>query len=206
MKKVLLLGVFLIGVLLVSCDPKEVDPSETTEKPENSVKQALIDQGEKEIVLGAKIENPYSVENMRKAYENLMSAQNKGSSNILRRAGESINISTNHHYVRFWCDSVSDKDKLSNLDIEFSDFPLDREISEKGEFFMEEDTSTQDYKGSWVYTSLSKDFDYKSVGLKHEILEDLFLFEQAQAGDEEEDQEDRSVLSRATNNQVSFYQ
>lgn len=171
------------------------------EVAEVSIKEQHLNSDEKEIILGNKIDNPYSVENMQKAYSNLMSIKSKNS-NTLKKTGETINISVNHHYVRFWCNTPEDKDKLTDLDIKFSEFPLDQEIEEEGEFFIEEDVSTENFEGSWVYTSLLADFDYNSLSLKYEILEDLFLFEDAQGEDIEEDE---GVLAKASDIQISFY-
>lgn len=198
LQKLRLLTLILAGLFIISCQ----DEINETEKTTISLKEEHVTAGETEIVLGEKIDNPYSVENMQKAYKNLMNSKSK-SSKALKSTGETIEISTNHHYVRLWCTSTEDKEKLTALDIKFSDFPLDQEIEEEGEFFMKEDISTENYEGAWVYTSLLKDFDYDSLGLRHEILEDLFLFEEAQGEDIEED---GSVLAKASDAQISFYE
>jgi hypothetical protein len=191
----------LIGILIYSCQNEQelINKEETAEV---SIKEQHLNSDEKEIILGNKIDNPYSVENMQKAFSNLMNAKSKNS-NTLKKTGETINISVNHHYVRFWCNSIEEKDKLTNLDIKFSDFPLNQEIEEEGEFFIDEDVTTENYEGSWVYTSILANFDYETLGLKYEILEDLFLFEEAQGEDTEED---NSLLAKSSNSQISFYE
>ncbi len=188
----------LIGLTTTSCR----DEIKETEASNTSVKEAYLDADEQEIVLGDKIENPYSVENMQQAYQNIMKSKDK-SSKTLQKTGETIEISTNHHYVRFWCTSAEDKEKLTSLDIQFSEFPLDREIEEEGDFFIEEDFDTETFEGAWVYTSLLEDFDYASLGLTYELLEDLFLFEESQGEDIEEDD---GLLAKATDAQISFYE
>lgn len=47
------------------------------------------------------------------------------------------------------------------------------------------------------------DFDYNSLGLTYELLEDLFLFEDAQA--DEFENEGNSLLAKASNKQIAFY-
>ena len=193
------MSIFIIlGALLISChdEVKETEPATPT------LKEEYLTAGEKEIVLGKKIENPYAVATMQKAYENLMNSESKNS-NVSKKVGESVAIVTNHHYVRFWCVSQEDRDKLTALDIKFSDFPLDQEIEETGNFFAEEDITAENYEGSWIYTSLLADFDYESLGLRYEILEDLFLFEEAQGEDIEEDD---SVLAKASDSEIAFYE
>ncbi len=192
------LVLILIGLTTTSCR----DEIKETEASNTSVKEAYLDADEQEIVLGDKIENPYSVENMQQAYQNIMKSKDK-SSKALQKTGETIEISTNHHYVRFWCTSTEDKEKLTSLDIQFSEFPLDREIEEEGDFFIEEDFDTETFEGAWVYTSLLEDFDYASLGLTYELLEDLFLFEESQGEDIEEDD---GLLAKATDAQISFYE
>jgi len=46
--------------------------------------------------LGRQLENPYSVDNMRKAYENLKSSNANG-----RISGDELEISTTHFYIKF---------------------------------------------------------------------------------------------------------
>lgn len=139
---------------------------------------------------------------MRLAYKNIMSA--KGKINLsFKTTGESVEITTNHNYVKIWCSSSDDRDLLDSLNIKYSDYPLDQEIEEEGNFYLEEDIEPENYEGSWVYTSLLADFDYDSLGLSYELLEDLFLFEDAQA-DEFED-EDHSLLAKTSDEQIAFY-
>ena len=128
----------------------------------------------------------------------------KGKINLsFKTTGESIEITTNHNYVKIWCSSSDDRDLLDSLNIKYSDYPLDQEIEEEGNFYLEEDIEPENYEGSWVYTSLLADFDYDSLGLSYELLEDLFLFEDAQA-DEFED-EDHSLLAKTSDEQIAFY-
>jgi hypothetical protein len=60
--------------------------------------QTSLSDGERERMtkLGKKLENPYSVENMQIALDNL-----KASNSTLRSKADEIEITTTHHYIRF---------------------------------------------------------------------------------------------------------
>lgn len=162
--------VILLGLLIFSCQ-KDIEENNSTLSTEIPSRDELTKSGGKEIILGEKIENPYSVKNMKKAYENILNSQSKISSmNGAKTATETIEISTNHHYVKFWCTNSKDEEKLDSLDIKYSKFPLDREIIEEGDFYVEENKSESDeIEGYWVYTSLYVDFNIESLNLKYEI-------------------------------------
>ena len=207
-----LLTIVLSGLLIFSCQKVN---------DENNYEEELSNTNENQIVLGEKIENPYSVENMKKAYENLVNSKSKVSSTsktsaTLSDIASTIEISTNHHYVKFWCSSSEDEEKLTNLEIKFSTIPLDREVLEEGEVYLEENVVEDDnVDGYWVYTSLYVDFDLQSINLEYEILEDLFLFEESQGEEDEEsietvEQQGNNLklmpLAKASAAQLSFYE
>ena len=83
----------------------------------------------KPTVLGGKLENPYSVDNMRKAYAN-------------KRASvinfPKMDIRANHLYVRFLPKNEEELEKLyahESEDFILFDHPLDYEIAEQGNFY-----------------------------------------------------------------------
>jgi len=114
------------------------------------------------IRLGEKLNNPYSVENMKKAFDSL---QNEG---ILRSA---YNIEATHLYVRFLpanCEELESLYKDTTLTL-FS-YPLDYELSE-GEIYIDSTLFGKTF--AWFYTRVP--VGYISPIDCMETLEELYL-------------------------------
>lgn len=77
------------------------------------------------LILGARLENPYSVANMKLAAQSLL---DKGHAISLHPN----NITSTHVYVKFLPQNESELNDLVQFDIELFDFPLDYEILEPG--------------------------------------------------------------------------
>ena len=98
------LTLILIGVILYSCQNEDdllVESTESIQTIENT-----IPSGEK-IILGEKLKNPYSIENMRHALNSLKS-KNKFGRNIDFTIPKDFEIVTTHKYLKF-----IPKDRLS---------------------------------------------------------------------------------------------
>ena len=116
------------------------------------------------IKLGKKLENPYSVKNMRKAWQ-ILKEKSKVS-----KEGE---IETTHWYVKF---KPKTEEELSILKADSTltlyDTPLDFEIDESGDFYHDPEVSfhqpTYQYASVRFGYSLPKDIEY-------ELLEELFI-------------------------------
>ena len=176
MKKVLLLSVVLIGVLVVSCNPKEVEPSETTEQINLNKQDDL-----KEITLGKQLENPYSVENMQKAYNNLRSSSARG-------LGRNIEIKTTHLYLRFKPKNEEELDLLKkDSTLNLYEYPLDYEISEEGDYYHEPEIPEE--MPTYQYTAVKADKELPNV--PYDLLANLFL------PDEDDDSEEDTTASRS---------
>lgn len=107
-RKILVLFAFVIFVL-VSCQKEQTNTSQT---PTDAIQSNSV--------LGKKLENPYSVSNMQKAWDNLYGEQNSKET-----------ISASHYYIKFF---PRDEDDLSLLHndtlLELYQYPLDYEIFE----------------------------------------------------------------------------
>jgi hypothetical protein len=115
------------------------------------------------IKLGKKLINPYSVENMQKAYQNL---KNNGS------LKSEIKIKTTHYYVRFSPNSFDELAILQNdTTLELFDYPLDYELEEGGTFY--HDPSVPINEITWQYCAVESDYEFPNI--KYEILEKLYL-------------------------------
>ncbi len=130
------------------------------------------------IKLGEKLTNPFSVENMKKAYENLKS-KNKVLG-INTNADTDFEIETNAYYVRFLADTEPESDYLEtiedSLDVALYDVPLDYEIVQNGDYY--HDPTIAEDMPTWQYTAVSTSFNLQSLrnnGIEYEVLDNLYL-------------------------------
>ena len=180
-----LLLLTLIGTCLFSCQ----DTIENVPQATPNLSEVLADESDGEIVLGKKLDNPYTVKNMRKALKNLKEKQQKTAK---KYAGETFNegfeIEITDYYVKFWIENNAQKELLLADSLNLSIVPLDVEIEQEGDYFVDENTEIE--QGQWLYTSVVKDYQFHSE-VTHEIIEELFLIEESgleeDEGDEKED-------------------
>lgn len=134
------------------------------------------------MVLGNKLENPYSVENMKKAYESL-----KSSTTLKSATTDTFEVVANTLYIRFLPKDSTDLRILwADTTIELFDFPLDYEIVEEGFYY--HDPEIPEGQPTWQYTSVPIDYQFPNV--KYEIIEECYIPE-----DDEEDIELKSSYS-----------
>lgn len=172
MKKIFTLVMVLSAMLTVSCQ-KESGISEREQSPANEQQILCQDPeyvyNEGPMVMGEKIEIPYSVSNLRKALQNV--------SPETRAAIPEESIVTTHYYVKF---SPKDEAELSilknNPKLILSEYPLDREVLVDGCSYhdpkLPEDVPTYQYSTieATYWKALS---DTLSVG--HEVLIEAFM-------------------------------
>lgn len=136
-------------------------------------------------VLGHRLENPYSVENMRKALEKLSPKTRAGITDM--------DIQPTHYYVKFHPRSSEELDLLvQDSTIIWYDIPLDYEIEEYGSYYR--DPTIPDSLPTYQYASIevAKWPNIKKIGVDYEILSDLFI------PDEDKDEEDEDgVMTRS---------
>ena len=136
-------------------------------------------------VLGHRLENPYSVENMRKALEKLSPKTRAGITDM--------DIQTTHYYVKFHPRSSEELDLLAqDSTIIWYDIPLDYEIEEYGSYY--HDPTIPDSLPTYQYASIevAKWPGIKNIGVDYEILSDLFI------PDEDKDEEDNDgIMTRS---------
>ena len=118
---------------------------------------------EGQMIIGEKLENPYSFENMEKAYNNLLD-QNELKSNI--------KIETTHFYVRFRPKDYRELDIITrDTTLDFFDYPLDVEIKRGGTHY--HDPSIPEDEITWQYTVVPVDYSFPNV--QYQKLANLFL-------------------------------
>ncbi|MCZ8216335.1 MAG: hypothetical protein O9262_08865, partial [Cyclobacteriaceae bacterium] len=150
----------LIGLLIVvvSC-----------QKNEESLKTSryLTDKEmEGMIKLGKKLDNPYSVENMQKAWKNLQATNSNARTS-------DVEITTTHYYLRF---KPKNEGELSLLKLDTTliiyDYPLDYEITELGNFY--HDPSIPIDQPTYKYCAVTIDKQLP-LGVEYELLAFLFI-------------------------------
>jgi len=118
-----------------------------------------------EIVLGDKLENPYSVENVKSALETLYpgtkAAQKIGATDL---------------YVRFLPVSDEQLEVLKSRGLILVDHPVDYEIVRDGDYY--HDPSLDDEEITWQYSIVPVNFVFPK-GIEYEVLESCFLAENA---------------------------
>lgn len=152
----------LIVFTLISCDNNEViNQTEITEPIVNTVDPEMIK-------LGKKRENPYSVENIRKAYQAL---QTDGA---LRAP---INIKATNLYVRFLPKTEEEYQILKKQGYELFDYPLEYERIEGGSYYHDPSLPTDGF--TWIYVVLPVDYVFGNI--KYEIISELVLQDESVA-------------------------
>ena len=149
-KKLLIINIVIaISAILFSRCNKQLDETQPINEESTSI-------------LGKKLENPYSVENMQKALDNLIGTQK-------------IKLSASHLYIKFIPHSEED---LSLLKIDSTlilyPYPLDYEIAEGIEQFI--DPNKQEGEPGFQYASVP--IDYKMPNVDYDIIEELYIPEE----------------------------
>ena len=122
---------------------------------------------EGQMILGEQLENPYSVENMQRAYDSLQ-VQNK------LKTG--LKIETTHLYVRFRPKSDKELNLITRDTIlEIYDYPLDVKIKRGGTHY--HDPSVPANEITWQYTVVPVDYTFPKV--QYQKLADLYLPEES---------------------------
>ncbi len=142
----------IIALAIMSCSKDEATPQISDNITEISG-----------TIIGQKLENPYSVANMKIAYDSITS-----SSDISTLS--SVSISTTDYYVRFHIESNEQLEELDADSLELFAYPLDYKIEEYGDDYDEIDSTG----GKWMYTSVPVNYEFRS-DIDYEILEDLYL-------------------------------
>ena len=139
------------------------------------------------IVLGEKLPNPYSLDNMRKAIEEL----NKSG---LSKSVVSTDIKPTHYYMRFKPKNEAEVDKVeSDTTVFYYSWPLDREII--GGSTNYRDPELPDSVPSYMYCTVPVDYVFPNV--EHEILEELYILEDVNVYDNPNETPEMSLSKSA---------
>jgi hypothetical protein len=119
------------------------------------------------IVLGRKLENPYSVENMKLAFSNIASSSNS------RISSDNSPVRLTHLYLRFLPKDWAEYDLLkSDTTLKLYQIPLDYEIQTYGNTY--QDPDIPEGNPTWQYVAIKYDYNFNK-NIRHEILAELYL-------------------------------
>ena len=151
MKKKMIL-ILAVGLLMSACSKTGFEPAvENTRTLSHGM-----------IVLGDKLDNPYTVENIRAAYTRVYPTR------------ASSDIQATNLYVRFLPASDDEFDRLEACGVKMLDHPMDYEIIQDGDYY--HDPKLDDQEITWHYAVVDKDFEFPE-GIRYEILDYCFLSE-----------------------------
>ena len=143
----------LLLLLFISC-------SNGILSPDSGYQDDCLDEvGHGMIVLGERLENPYTTENMTKAIQSLYPTKSR------------VELSPTHLYVRFLPLEESDFDLLEDLDL--SDHPLDYQIIRDGDYY--HDPGIDEDDATWQYAVVPCDYVFPDV--HYELIDECFIKE-----------------------------
>lgn len=155
-----ILLLIIVTITIISCS-KEISFSEISEI--NNIKSDSTNS----IILGDKLENPYTIRNMQKAYDSLII---KGNVTLVVPT-----IRASHYYIKFSPASFEEYLKLKNTDgLILFEYPLDFEILKTGNSYHE--NSLPDSVPTYQY-SVVQDLNVLNK-FEFEILDSLYIPEQ----------------------------
>lgn len=152
------LSFFNLGLCLVACS--YLDEPALPSVPSVPV----LSEIEGMMKLGRQLENPYSVENMKKARDNITASG---------RVAEDVEITTTHLYLKFLPKNEAEMDVLqTDSTLVLYDYPLDFEIEERGDFYR--DPSVPAGQPTYQYGAVGVRQPLPP-GIAYELLAKLFI-------------------------------
>lgn len=156
----------LIGILVYSCQNDDY----FLENPKNETSAIDYSQGAK------KLENPYTVENMRKAIENIKVKLNN--KQILAKNSNSVSnldVSASHYYIKFKPETEEQEGIIKrDTTMILSDYPLDYEFTDE---YLDNrpELAEGEFPEYWVAVPIDKTLP---SNVAYEILEELYIPEE----------------------------
>jgi hypothetical protein len=161
-----LLILILIGILIYSCQNED----DFLENPQTEISSIDYSQGTK------KLENPYTVENMQKAFENIKTKLN--SKQISAKSTSSVSnleITASHYYIKFKPETEEQEGIIKrDTTMILSDYPLDYEFTDE---YLDNRPELPEGKFPeyWVAVPIDKTLP---SNVPYEILEELYIPEE----------------------------
>ncbi|WP_027003229.1 hypothetical protein [Hugenholtzia roseola] len=160
----------LLGFMILFSACEKLEEEVELEKSERTASQYAEGEADETLplVLGRKLENPYTVENMKAAVA------------VLGRRGytllEAENLEESHYYIKFKPKNEEEYSALlANNDLTLYSYPLDYEVLERGSFY-HDPTLPQDVP-TYQYASVRKE-NKLEVTCEYEVLAKLYIPEE----------------------------
>ena len=128
------------------------------------------EMGHDMIVLGEKLEDPYSVSNVTKALANLYPTK-----------ADRVDITPTDVYVRFLPKSEEEYQRLVSAGYDLMDHPLDYKIIRDGDYYHDPEIDEEDI--TWQYAVLPHGTSMPE-GIEYEILDDCYIPETGTRSDD----------------------
>lgn len=142
------------AIIAASCDPVEVW-TDNPVIPDNDYDTHGM------IVLGKKLEDPYTVENMSKAL-----------ASVYPTKADRVVMQPTDLYVRFLPEDQNQYDRLSAMGVQMLDHPVDYEILREGDWY--HDPEVEEGHITWQYAVVDAGFDFPS-DIRYEKLDECYI-------------------------------
>ena len=143
--------------LLLSCGKTPVDSVVIPDQsPDGEVYHDMI-------VLGDRMEDPYAVENVRRAYASLYPTK-----------AARTDVRPTDLYVRFLPDGDEQYQALQATGIELIDHPLDYKILREGDYYHDPEVGEEEI--TWQYAVVDKNYAFPE-GIRYEVIDECYLAE-----------------------------
>lgn len=156
MKRVVFFLTAALSVAL-SCSKNPIDVS-------GSVTLSDEEQSHDRIVLGERLDNPYSIDNVKAAFSQLYPTKS------------SDQVKFTDYYVRFLPSSAEELDRLRDMGLELLDHPMDFEVLRDGDWYHDPSIDEEDI--TWQYAVAPSNFIFPK-DIRYEIIQECFLADNA---------------------------
>lgn len=175
-----LLFTLLTSALVIGCSDDEFTP-----QPNES------DAEERQIILGDKLPNPYSLSVMQNAADELADDEsNLKSAKILQAT---------HRYIRFAPRDTAEVDLVeSDTTIFLYSYPMDYEVIQEGDTYTDPDMP----EGVLTYLYCAVDVDHKLPNVPYDVLDDLYILEETNVNEVAQDADDEDDITESGNKSV----
>ena len=149
-------GLLVFCALLAACSKDDVTVKDIDD---NVLQGGTVSHGM--IVLGDRLENPYTTENIRNAFQSLYPTKSRNE------------VKTTHLYVRFLPENEAEFDLLESSGLDLVDYPVDYEILVDGDYY--HDPAISDDKITWQYAVVPADYEFPDV--RYEVIDECNITE-----------------------------
>ena len=163
----------LIAFTFTSCDKNEVSNG-LKQQPDASKITDDANRQARPVILGEKLNNPYSIENMQAALDTLKAHPEQHSTCMKAPSStlEDITIEPTDLYVRFLpADSAQFVKLMTDTTLILFDYPLDYKKIQTGDYYKDPSLTG---KYTWLYATVPTGYQPPS-SFRYEIIEKLFI-------------------------------